>query len=306
MLMRLAYWLIFGVVWLWSLLPMSVLHLQARIAACLGYHVLKYRRSVVLDNLRQAFPDKTHREIEAIAKDFYLNLADVMVEIVKLMTISSTELKCRVKHLNPGVVDEMVSHGKGGIAVFGHFANWEWLGAGMGLQLPFSTVGVYKTQSSSVFDRLMYHIRTRHGNEMITMEQTFRESLTRLNNPCYIAFLGDQTPARHSGMFFTSFLGRPAPVHLGIATISLKLNVPVYYFDIRRKKRGFYEVSLHHIPHADLLPISKESVYELTDRHVAYLETVIRDEPSDWLWSHRRWKHSPREGDVLSPRLGGK
>lgn len=302
---RALYGLLLGAVWVWSLLPMWVLHLQARVLAFVAHRVVKYRRKVVLDNLRQAFPEKGEAELKVLVKDFYQNFCDVIVEIVKLASIRPAALRRRMRHVNPAVLPAMVAHGGGGIAVFAHYANWEWLGAGMGLQLPFSTVGVYKTLSNGAFDRLMLHLRTRLGNEMITMEQTFRESLTRLKKPCYIAFLGDQTPARHSGMYFTTFMGRPAPVHLGIATISLKMDVPLYHFDIRRVRRGYYAVELVHVPHKDLLPYSKENVYRLTDRHVALLEKVIRENPGPWLWSHRRWKHQPRAGDILSETLTG-
>lgn len=297
------YHLLKSTLYLWSLLPMQVLYLQSTCFAFLLERVFKYRRAVIEDNLRQAFPEKQAKEIATLRHGFYVNFCDVIVEIVKLMSISKDALRSRVRHTNPEVLHAMTAHGGGGIAVFAHFCNWEWLGAGMGIQLPFSTIGVYKPLSSKVFDRLMLHIRTRLGNEMVPMKDTFRESLKRLRKPAYIAFLGDQTPMRHAKMYFASFLGRPAAVHLGIATIALKMDVPLYYFDMRRIRRGRYAVELVHIPHQDLLPYSKENVQRLTDRHVAYLEGVIRADPSRWLWSHRRWKHKPQEDDILSEAL---
>lgn len=282
---------------------MPILHLQSTIVAWLLRNVIRYRRSVVMDNLRNSFPQKSAAEIDAIAKRFYLNLSDVIFETIKLLSISAEGLQRRVRHLNPEVIPEMVAHGGGGIAIFAHYANWEWLGAGMGVQLPFSTVGVYKTQTSRLANHLMLHIRSRLGNEMITMEQTYRESLARLKAPCYIAFLGDQVPNPQPKLYFTSLLGRPAAVQLGIATICLKLNVPLYYFDMRRERRGYYTVDLVKIPHEDLLPFSKENVHALTDRHVAYLEGILRAEPENWLWSHRRWKRQPAPDSILSASL---
>lgn len=282
---------------------MPVLHLQASFFSFLLFRVIGYRKKVVLSNLRQSFPNKSEQEIRQMAAAFYLNFADVIVEIVKQMSISAEELKKRVRHKNPEVLEEMVAHGGGGIAIFAHYANWEWLGAGMGLQLPFETVGVYKVLSSKVFDRLMLHIRTRLGNQMITMEQTYRESLVRLKKPCYIAFLGDQAPNPQPKLYFSKLLGQAAAVQLGIATICLKINVPLYYFDIRRLRRGYYEVELRKVPHEDLLPFSKENVQKLTDRHVAMLESIILESPENWLWSHRRWKRKPQADSELSPML---
>ncbi len=282
---------------------MPLLHFQASCFAFLIYHVIGYRKKVIVQNLQNSFPEKDEAEIKQLTKAFYRNFCDVIVEIIKQMSISAPNLKRRMLHTNPEVLEEMVAHGGGGIAIFAHYTNWEWLGAGMGLQLPFETVGVYKVLSSKVFDCLMLHIRTRLGNQMITMEQTYRESIKRLKKPCYIAFLGDQAPNPQPKLYFSKLLGQPAAVQLGIATICLKLNVPLYYFDVRRKRRGFYEVELRKVPHEDLLPFSKENVQKLTDRHVAMLEEIIRAEPANWLWSHRRWKRKPQSDSVLSPSL---
>lgn len=160
-------------------------------------------------------------------------------------------------------------------------------------------MGIYQTQSSKVFDRLMLDIRSRMDNTMIPMEKAFRASLSHLKEPCYIGFLGDQSPAPHGKMYYTPFMGRLAPMHLGIATITLKLGVPMWYFDIRRLRRGYYEVTFLEIPHADLDPKDKNSVYRLTNRHVAVLENAIRQDPARWLWSHRRWKRSPKPIDIV-------
>lgn len=284
---------------------MPILYLQSSCIALLLEFVIGYRKKVILKNLQASFPEKTPAELIQIRRKFYRHFCDVVFETIKLLTISPGALRKRVRHLNPEVIPAMTAHGGGGIAIFGHYANWEWLGSGMGLQLPFATVGVYKPLSNPVFDRLVRHIRTRLGNDMISMQETYRESLKRLVAPCYIAFLGDQTPARHSGMFFTEFLGRPAPVHLGIANIALKLNCGLWYFDMRRERRGRYTVTLRPLDLTPFLPASKENVFALTDLHVQMLESIIRNQPELWLWSHRRWKHAPKAGDIVWNRALG-
>lgn len=283
---------------------MPVLYLQSSMVAILLEYMVGYRKKVITRNLKESFPEKTDAEIVLIRRKFYRHFSDVIFETIKLISISPSALKKRVRHLNPEVIPEMIAHGGGGIAIFGHYANWEWLGSGMGLQLPFDTVGVYKPLRNKVFDRLIRHIRTRLGNDMISMQETYRESLKRLVKPCYIAFLGDQTPARHQGMFFTEFLGRPAPIHLGIANIALKMQCGLWYFDMQRERRGRYTVMLRKVDIAPFLPSSKENVYALTDAHVQMLESIIRQNPEYWLWSHRRWKHQPRQGDWVWDRRG--
>ena len=138
---------------------------------------------------------------------------------------------------------------------------------------------------------------------MIPQATAYRESLKLLKEPCYVGFLGDQNPAPQGTMYFTPSMGRPVPAHLGIATIALRARAPLYYFDLRRVKRGWYTIELVKLPMDDIERFSKANVYRLTDRHVAYLEEVIRTDPASWLWSHRRWKRQPKEGDLFSELL---
>ena len=292
-----------SVVYLWSLLPLPLLYLQSRCLAFLAHRIIGYRKAVILDNLRHAFPEKEEAELKHIRRDFYRNFCDVIVEIIKLMSMSPEAIRSRIKLLNPETVDEMVAHGRGGIAVFSHFGNWEWMAAGLALQLPFPTYGVYKPLSNKAFDKLMLHIRQRMKNRMIAQQHTYREALKLLESPCYIGFLGDQNPAPTGKMYFTPFMGRPVPAHLGIATIALRLGAPLYYFDHRRVSRGRYTIEIVKIPSDDLQPFSKKNVHRLTDRHVAFLESVIHQDPAAWLWSHKRWKRSPKAGDAQSEKL---
>lgn len=278
---------------------MPLLYLQSSIFSFLVYHVIGYRKKVVLDNLTAAFPEKSSSEIRRIHRDFYRHFCDLLVETIKLMSISQRQLKKRVALKNPEVIPDMVAHGAGGIAIFSHYCNWEWLAGGIALRLPFPTFGIYQTLSSKAFDRLMLFIRSRMGNQMIVMEQAYRASLTQLKSPSYIGFLGDQSPAPHGKMYYTPFMGRLAPMHLGIATIALKMGTPIYYFDIRCLRRGHYEVEFLAIPHDDLDPKDKTSVYRLTNRHVRVLEQAIARDPARWLWSHRRWKRTPKAQDTV-------
>ena len=259
--------------------------------------VVKYRKKVIQDNLRNAFPEKSPEEIQRLTRDFYRNFSDIIFEFIKMISISKETLARRVRPKNPEIIPEMTAHGGGSVVVFGHNSNWEWNGAGMGLHLPFDTYGIYKPLSNPHFDRLILETRNRLENNMIPQSQAYRKSITLLREPTAIAFLSDQNPTRTPGMYFVPFFGRLVPVHLGISSIALKLACPVYYFDIQRVKRGYYEVEIVPIPSEKYLPSSPENIRAFAVAQVKVLEESIRKSPANWLWSHRRWKHMPREGD---------
>lgn len=282
---------------------MALLHLQSWMLSWVLEHVVRYRRKVADDNLLRCFPALTPAQRRRIRRGSYLNLTDVMVETIKLLSISKRNLHRRFVHTNPEVLPEMTAHGGGGIAIFAHYCNWEWLGAGMGSMMPFGTAGVYKPLRNKVVDRLMLHIRTRMGHRMISIHDTFRESLKLLKEKNYIAFVADQTPIRSGKLYFTSFFGHPTAYALGIARIALKLKCPVYYIDIRRVRRGHYEATFVRVPLEPYLPETETSQYRLTDAHAALLEEIVRRDPAPWLWTHRRWKRIPKEGDLFSDKL---
>jgi len=283
-----------------SILPFPVLHFLSSISSVFLGRVFRYRRSIVLDNLGHSFPEKSNREIKVIADKFYLHLCDVIFETIKMLTMSKAELKRRVRPVNPEVFPEMTPGGQGGIGILSHYANWEWLGAGMGCHLSSATCGIYKAQSGKAADKLLLHIRTRFGNRMIEKKSSVREILKGLKEPTYFGILGDQNPTPGQPMYFTDFLGRAAPVEPGIASLALQTGRPVYFSRMKRGRRGFYEVFLERLPIENYLPKSDENVRRFTDLHVRMLEEMIRAKPEYWLWSHRRWKHQPekvRESD---------
>src|SRR5450432_3935504 len=90
-----AYYLLYAFLYLVSLLPMRLLYLLSDGFYLLVYHVLKYRRDVVMSNLLIAFPEKTEIERIRIAKKFYHNFIDSFVEVIKLVSANDAFLKKR-------------------------------------------------------------------------------------------------------------------------------------------------------------------------------------------------------------------
>lgn len=111
-------------------LPFGLLYLLSDVLYFLLYYVTGYRKKVVFKNLQNAFPEKTEAERLSIAKQFYRNLTDIVVETIKLAAISPEELHKRVKILNPEVISAATNQGKIALALGGHQCNWEWAPSG--------------------------------------------------------------------------------------------------------------------------------------------------------------------------------
>lgn len=272
-----------------SLLPLSVLYILADVAYLLLYHVIRYRRKVVYENLNNAFPEKNAVQIERIAKKYYKHLSRIIVEIIKTASISKVELKKRFVFKNLHLMNDYHDQGISTLICSAHYGNWEWGTLALGLHARAEMYPIYKPISNEVFGQWFMDMRSRFGNHMIPMRQTLRAMNASKDRPTMFCFANDQTPLREESTYWLNFLNQPTAILLGLEKIAVKTNRPIFYMQVKLLKRGYYEV--------DCVPLClrpAETVpYEITNLHVSLLEQIIKEEPAYWLWSHRRWKHKP-------------
>lgn len=285
----LAYYIALPFIYLLSLLPFPLLYLFSDFVFMLLYHVIGYRKDVVLNNLRNSFPNKTERELLAIRKEFFRYLCDLFIESFKTLTISPAAMlrHCSFDPAAKQLFNSLAEKKQSIIMVMGHYGNWEWGGNTFALECMQQLYVIYHPLGNEKFDGLMYRMRTRFGNKLIPMKNTFKEMLAnkqaRVNAT---AFIADQTP-RPDNAYWTTFLNQDTPVFWGTEVISKKLDLPIVYVTIKRQKRGYYRLF------AELLVAepSKTATGEISELYTRRLEKDILGDPTIWLWSHKRWKH---------------
>ena len=144
-------WFFYGL----SSLPFFVLYLISDFLAFLAGTIFKYRKRVILENLKKSFPEKTEQELEVITKGFYKNLSDIVVETIKGLTISQKELDRRVKIVNEDVLVKYLQGNTTNIALASHQGNWEWLLLSCASRLPVNVQAAYKPLRNQFFEKLM-------------------------------------------------------------------------------------------------------------------------------------------------------
>ncbi len=292
------YYILLPLIYFISLLPLQVLYLVSDLLFPLTYHLVGYRKKVVTENLRRSFPEKSRAELRTIARKFYRHFNDIMLETLKMISISPEKLNRRIRYTNPDILSDFYSRGKSVIMVTAHYNNWEWVNA-LSSDSPFHPVVIYKPLNNKYFDRLMKRMRERHGPELIPMRDTLRRLLRykHKNLLTISGFLGDQSPVWEETQYWTQFLNQLTPVYLGAEKMALKTGHAVVFFHVKKEKRGYYEV--------EIIPLFEEvgdiGMYEITEKHVRVLERIIREKPEHWLWSHRRWKLTPRKMSEMNP-----
>jgi KDO2-lipid IV(A) lauroyltransferase len=276
--------------WLISRLPFSILYLKSDFLAFLLHSVLKYRRKVVEENLRNSFPEKTEAELKQICWQFYHNLSDLIFEILKTQGMTARELQSRMKVVNPELLEKYRQQGSSVIMVSGHCGNWEWYPPATALQCPgfIHNCAIVKPLSSEVFEEFMTFLRTQFMKDvLIPFKSAYRIMASRRHELSLTAILADQTPHKDEINYHTLFLNQQTAVFLGTERIAKSLDHVVIFAHICRVKRGFYEVKFELITESPKLTAE----HEITIRHVKILENDIINHPEQWLWSHRRWKY---------------
>ncbi len=271
-----------------SLLPFPLLYLMADLLYAIIYYAVGYRRKVVQSNLRNAYPDKTDAEIYSIEKKFYHWLSDMILESVKMASMSPRTIKKRFRLNNPELISSYFSQGKPVLLVTAHYGNWEWGSLVLSANFREPLIIVYKPLTDKTFEGMMNHVRSRFGAIMVPMKQTLRKIVNYRSSTFWAVFLGDQTPVRQEAHYFTRFLNQRTPVFLGIEKIAKMTNAPVVFGHLNRVKRGYYEATFSTLSEDP----ASTAEYEITEAHTRLLEKIINERPELWLWSHKRWKNS--------------
>lgn len=273
---------------LFSLLPLRVLYLFSDICRFFIYYVLRYRRDTVSKNLRNAFPEKSEREIKKIEKGFYKHFCDLFIEGYYSLLVSKRRAKKLVTYKNTELINRYCDEGKSVIVTGGHYCNWELLNL-FSLYSKHPVYGAYKPINDKRFESFINRSRERFGAIPVPMHDVARMALkmSQEKKPFFLGLISDQTPAKGDIRYWTTFLNQDTPVFLGTEKIARKTNQPVFFCNMRKVSRGRYEVELEL-----LCENPKETKpYEITEMHVKALERLICEAPQYWLWSHRRWKH---------------
>ncbi len=270
-----------------SRLPFLILYALSDFLFLVSFYCIRYRRKLVWKNLCNAFPEKSSGELRAIEKSFYRNLCDYQVEMLKLLTISKEELGKRVVFKNPEICNQYISQGSSILNLASHHFNWEWLLTAGSFSLPGEMDFVYQPVHNKFFNRFSLLSRTRFGAHAIKRNSVAREVLKRKSIVRNIALVGDQYPGYgHDKKFPITFMNQETVFFYGSIQLALLTQYPVMYYAVRKIKRGYYEATIVELAKP---PYEKDDK-QILESYVREIESLIRENPASWLWSHNRWK----------------
>jgi len=275
-----------------GILPFVILHLFSDLMYFFLYSVFGYRRQVIEGNLKLAFPGKSKQELSVLVKKAYLNLTDILVEGIKSFTMTRKQIVKRHRINNPELIDKYRDEKKSIIAVPAHYGNFEWGSLSASLQTDYKIIAFYKPLGNPWVDKFLCWSRSRYGTSLVSIFETSACFEKYKNIPTIYLMAADQSPSikESSKAYWVDFLGINTAFLHGPEKHARNNGLDVVYVDIQREKRGYYSLDLSILAEFDEeLPDG-----EITRRYAKKLESIIRQNPANWLWSHRRWKLNGR------------
>jgi KDO2-lipid IV(A) lauroyltransferase len=250
--------------------------------------IVPYRKKVIYQNIKNAFPEKNDKEIKVLVRKFYKHFADILIEGIKNLTISKSELSKRMIVDNPEVMDDLYQKSKNVILVSGHFNNWEWLITAQNFLFKHQAMGIGMPLTSKFWDKKVNQRRERFGMKVVHAKN-FKDAIhTYKSTPIALLVLGDQSPGDSFKSYWMPFLNQMTAVQFGTEQIANEFDFAVVYFETVRIKRGYYNIKLQLITEN-----AKTLEYgSITESHTQLLEKSIQHYPANWLWSHKRWKRT--------------
>ena len=269
-----------------SRLPMRVLYAFSTFLYLLAFYVVRHRHQVIREQIRKVFPDSSDAEQVRIHKRFLRNFCDVLMEVVKSVSMQADDMRDRMRIVNLEAARRHLDAGQSLMLVTSHLCNWEWLLHGMALQLGYPVDAAYKPLHDQWAERLMLKIRSRFGARLVPAKELLTDFLKRRGIVRALAMNADQAPVSTDKRYWTQFLGQDTAFYVGADQIARATRLPVLYVSMRRIRRGYYE--------ADLQPLwdGREATEPntVTERYARACEIDVLKSPADWLWSYRRWR----------------
>lgn len=280
-----VYLFFYPIIKLISLLPFSLVYKVSDFIKFLLHKVFKYRLKIVRKNLSTVFPDKSIDEIRKIESKFYKHFSDITIESIKAYGMSEKEMRSRYRYDNIDLVKEIQKSTKNIILLCGHYSNFEWL-LSVGYNTKGNGYGIYTPMTNKYFEKLFKKIRKKHKAYLISRYK-IKDFMSSLDNNKYhiFGFASDQSPTKIGKSYINYFLGQKVPIFTGAERFAKDYNLKVVFADITRVKRG------HYVTKFQVIDDKKDSNYSITDQFIQLLEKQIYRDPSQYFWSHNRFKH---------------
>src|SRR5262249_41252255 len=141
-------------------------------------------------------------------------------------------------------------------------------------------------------DRFLRQFRERTGQKLLAKRGELDKMQGILDGGGIIATLADQDAGKHG--LFVDFFGRPASTHKAIALLALEHNALLVVCGAQKIGEPMqYAIRVMDIIRPEEYDRDPRAVRSITQRFTLAIENLVRLDPTQYFWLHRRWKHQP-------------
>lgn len=266
----------------------------ARLLGNLMYAVDRKHRQRALSNLRRSFPQFSEAQCRALARRSMQQLFMLFVEVLFTTRLVHVDNWAQVVELEDirEALRLLLDRKHGLIMLTGHYGNWEILGYALAT-LGFETTSIARPLDNSYVNEYMLGVRERKGQRIIAKKGATAEVIDVLERGGTVGFIADQNAG--SKGIFVDFFGRKASTYKSIGLLAMQYNVPIVVGYARRIDEQFrFRCGAKEIIYPEDWAEQADPLYYITQRYTKALEDIVRADPGQYLWVHRRWKSRPK------------
>ncbi len=259
----------------------------------LWYDVIRFRRKVVQENLKRAFPEWTEEKRQELGRRTVYGLMKNFFEFFLILAVDEDWMQKNIIFEGLEHLDRAKADGKGALLLSLHLGQGDLM-ANCLARRGYKVSIITKFFNSRLLNALWFGVRGAQGVEHIPPhgERTPFMILKFLKANGMVGFVLDQHMGKPFGVR-TEFFGSPAGTAYGLALFHLKTKrpvVPIYnYLGSDGKIHIVADSPLVYKPEHENLD-REQTLVELTQCYTTKIEEIVRKYPEQWMWIHRRWK----------------
>ena len=239
-------------------------------------------KKIINENLNIYNQNLTISEKKEIISQMWSNYGKTFIEYIFLDKFRKSSN--HIKIINENILNEINKNDKPVIFISGHFSNFELMSMEI-TKRNTKLATIYRPLNNYFLNPFMEFLRKKYicKNQIKKGRAGVREAMSFINKGFSIALMIDQ---RVSEGEMINLFNKPCLTTSLPGQLALKYNLDIVPVSIRRGEYNNFELTFH--PAIDIGEFGDK--FDLTKRLNENLETMLKKNPGQWIWTHNRWK----------------
>jgi Kdo2-lipid IVA lauroyltransferase/acyltransferase len=279
---------------LMHMLPVNFCLFVARQFGGIWYTIDKRHAARARANLKNCFPEFSDADCDRVARSSVQQLFMLGVEILfttRLVHIDTWRKYVEVDNI-ADALKLLLTPNQGMIFLTAHYGNWEILGYTLAT-LGFETSSVARPLNNPYLNDWLLGVRELRGQKILNKKGVIDDVTGVISAGGAVAFVADQN-AGPKGIF-VDFFGRKASTYKSIGLLAMQFQTPIVVGCARRTGNDFhFRFTNHDVIYPADWRDQPDPLRYITQRYTTAIEEMVRADPAQYWWMHRRWKTRPR------------